>query len=91
MNIRVINSGEKIVMKLSGYLDAFFAWEIVRKVENYKDKEVVLDFKEIRHVHAFGWDALKARIGPKVIFQNIDVQILKREGVFEEHKGHKGF
>ena len=74
-------------MRLRGYLDGSFAWEIVRKVENYKDKEVVLDFKEIRHVHAFGWDTLKTRIGSKVIFQNIDVQILKREGVFEGPKG----
>ncbi|UCG66214.1 MAG: hypothetical protein JSW12_04050 [Deltaproteobacteria bacterium] len=47
MNIRVIDSGGKIVMKLSGYLDALFAWQIVRKVENYKGKEVVLDFKGI--------------------------------------------
>ena len=90
MNIRVINSGEKIVMKLSGYLDALFAWEIIRKVENCKDKEVILDFKEIRHVQAFGWDALKARIGPKLALQNIEFQTLKKEGVVERRKGSRG-
>jgi len=79
MRIRAINRGEKVIVRLKGNLDGSFAWEMLRKVETYKDKEVVLDFKEIRHLHAFGWHTLKARIGPKVTFQHIDSEMLKRE------------
>lgn len=77
MNIKVINRGKKVILRLRGYLDGSSAWEIIRKVDNYKNKQITLDFSGIRDVHTFGWHTLKARIGKRVILQGINFQILR--------------
>ncbi len=77
MNIRVINRGKRVILRLRGYLDGSSAWEIIRKVNSYKDKQITLDFSEIRDVHSFGWHTLRSRIGKGVILQGIDFQVLR--------------
>ncbi len=77
MRIRVINRGKKVILKLRGHLDGSSAWEIIRKVNSYNDKEITLDFSEIRHIHTFGWHTLKSKIGTGVTFQGIDFQVLR--------------
>lgn len=77
MNIKVINCGKKVILKLRGYLDGSSAWEIVRKVDNYKDKQVTLDFSGIRDVHTFGWHTFKSKIGTGVTLQGMDFRLFR--------------
>ena len=77
MNIKVINHGKGVILRLRGYLDGSSAWEIIRRVNSYRDKEITLDFSEIRDIHSFGWHTLKSRIRKRVILQGIDFKILR--------------